>query len=34
MTGLIDGIEGEVDLNTFNGSRAEWAAWLAARAHP
>ena len=34
MTGLIDGIEGEVDLNLFNGTRAEWAAWLAARAHP
>ena len=34
MTGLIDGIEGEVDLNLFNGNRAEWAAWLAARAHP
>lgn len=34
MTGLIDGIEGEVDLNTFNGNRAEWAAWLAARSHP
>ena len=34
MTGLIDGIEGEVDLNPFNGNRAEWTAWLAARAHP
>ena len=32
MTGLIDGIEGEVDLNLFNGNRAEWTAWLAARA--
>lgn len=33
-TGLIDGIEGEVDLNAFSGSRADWTAWLAARAHP
>ncbi|WP_299415949.1 GH25 family lysozyme [uncultured Sulfitobacter sp.] len=33
-TGLIDGIAGEVDLNAFNGSRAEWNAWLAARTHP
>lgn len=32
-TGLIDGIAGEVDLNAFSGSRAEWAAWLAARSH-
>lgn len=32
-TGLIAGIEGEVDLNVFSGSRSEWAAWLAARAH-
>jgi lysozyme len=32
-TGLIDGIEGKVDLNAFSGSRAEWAAWLAARSH-
>jgi len=32
-TGLIGGIAGEVDLNVFNGSRAEWAAWLAARSH-
>jgi lysozyme len=31
-TGLIDGIQGEVDLNAFAGSRAEWNAWLAARA--
>jgi lysozyme len=30
-TGLIGGIAGEVDLNTFSGSRAQWAAWLAAR---
>ena len=33
MTGLIDGIAGEVDLNLFNGNRAQWDAWLAARAH-
>jgi len=30
-TGLIDGIAGEVDLNTFSGSRSEWSTWLAAR---
>lgn len=30
-TGLIDGIQGEVDLNLFSGSAAEWNAWLAAR---
>ncbi len=31
-TGLIPGIAGEVDLNVFSGSRAEWAEWVAARA--
>jgi lysozyme len=31
MTGLIEGIDGTVDLNAFSGSRAEWAAWVAAR---
>ena len=31
-TGLIDGIKGEVDLNAFSGSRADWNAWVAARA--
>ena len=31
-TGIIDGIKGEVDLNTFSGSRADWNAWVAARA--
>ncbi|KEJ88981.1 glycoside hydrolase family 25 protein [Sulfitobacter donghicola] len=31
-TGLIDGIQGEVDLNAFSGSKAEWNAWMAARA--
>jgi lysozyme len=30
-TGLIGGIKGEVDLNAFNGSRAEWQAWVARR---
>ncbi len=30
-TGLIDGIAGEVDLNAFNGSRADWEAWVAQR---
>jgi lysozyme len=29
-TGLVPGIEGEVDLNAFRGSSADWAAWLAA----
>ncbi|KIN71288.1 glycoside hydrolase family 25 protein [Sulfitobacter guttiformis] len=32
-TGLIDGIKGEVDLNAFSGTRAQWTTWLAARAH-
>lgn len=31
-TGLIDGIRGEVDLNAFSGSRADWQAWVARRA--
>lgn len=31
-TGLIDGIKGEVDLNAFSGSRADWQAWVARRA--
>lgn len=31
-TGIIEGIAGEVDLNAFSGSRADWNAWLAARA--
>ena len=31
-TGIIDGIAGEVDLNAFSGTRADWAAWVAARA--
>ena len=31
-TGIIDGIKGEVDLNVFSGSRADWNAWVAARA--
>jgi len=30
-TGLIGGIDGKVDLNTFAGSAADWQAWLAAR---
>jgi len=33
MTGLVDGIAGEVDLNTFNGSAAEWSVWLNTRSH-
>ncbi|MEM6940321.1 MAG: GH25 family lysozyme [Pseudomonadota bacterium] len=28
-TGRIDGIAGKVDLNAFNGSRADWQDWLA-----
>ena len=31
--GLVDGITGEVDMNAFSGSNAEWTAWLSARAH-
>lgn len=30
-TGLVPGFLKEVDLNAFNGSPADWAAWLAAR---
>ncbi|PYE85573.1 glycoside hydrolase family 25 protein [Pseudoroseicyclus aestuarii] len=30
-TGLVPGARGEIDLNAFAGSRAEWARWLAAR---
>lgn len=30
-TGRIDGIKGNVDLNTFAGSHAAWANWLSAR---
>ena len=26
--GGADGIEGDADINVFNGSRAEWKAWL------
>ncbi|UWR25774.1 glycoside hydrolase family 25 protein [Sulfitobacter sp. S223] len=31
-TGLIGGIQGEVDLNAFSGSPQEWTAWLGSRA--
>jgi lysozyme len=31
-TGIIPGIQGEVDLNVFSGTRAQWADWVAARA--
>ncbi len=31
-TGLIDGIEGGVDINLFNGNRKAWKRWLKARA--
>ena len=30
-TGVVPGFTGEVDLNLFNGSRADWAAWLERR---
>ncbi len=31
-TGIIPGIEGDADRNVFNGSRADWEAWLEQRA--
>ncbi len=31
-TGTVPGIAGDVDLNAFSGSRAEWNAWLVGRA--
>lgn len=31
-TGLIDGVDGEVDLNVFSGNAAQWQSWLSARA--
>jgi lysozyme len=31
-TGVVPGITGEVDLNVFSGSRADWNAWVTARA--
>jgi lysozyme len=31
-TGLIPGVEGEVDINVFDGSSGDWARWLAAHA--
>lgn len=30
-TGLVPGIKGKVDLNTFGGSTADWRAWVARR---
>ncbi|MEO1346967.1 MAG: GH25 family lysozyme [Pseudomonadota bacterium] len=30
-TGILPGIAGDVDLNAFGGSSADWAAWLARR---
>lgn len=30
-TGLVPGVNGRVDINVFEGSGAQWAAWLAAR---
>lgn len=31
-TGVVPGITGDADINVFNGSRAQWAAWLKANA--
>ena len=31
-TGLVPGAQGEIDLNAFGGSQAEWAAWVQDRA--
>ncbi|KIN60033.1 Glycoside hydrolase, family 25 [Sulfitobacter noctilucae] len=31
-TGRVPGMEGDVDLNAFNGTRADWEAWVARRA--
>ncbi|MEL7255761.1 MAG: GH25 family lysozyme [Pseudomonadota bacterium] len=31
-TGRLPGVAGEIDLNAFGGSEADWAAWLAQRA--
>ena len=31
---LIPGIAGEVDINVFDGSASDWAAWLATHRHP
>jgi lysozyme len=31
-TGVLDGIEKEVDLNCFNGSEAQWKQWRKTRA--
>ncbi len=30
-TGIVPGVKGDTDINAFAGSRAEWAAWVAAR---
>lgn len=32
-TGIVPGISGDVDLNTFAGSKADWENWLARRRH-
>lgn len=31
-TGTLPGTPGDIDINVFNGTRADWQAWLAARA--
>ena len=31
-TGIVPGIDGDVDLNAFSGSRADWQNWVATRA--
>ena len=33
-TGIVPGIGGDVDLNAFSGSRADWQNWVATRALP
>jgi len=30
-TGIVPGVEGDVDLSTFSGTREAWANWLAGR---
>jgi lysozyme len=33
-TGLVPGMKGEIDINAFDGSREDWAEWLARRVVP
>jgi lysozyme len=32
-TGIVPGIDGDADLNTFNGDKDDWKEWLTANAH-